>query len=231
MIPLAALLALFGAGERIGVRVEDAQGLQQEEAEELAKLLARGIEAATGASVAIDDHLWQSECKSEDRCAAEIRARTGAGELVFVSAFATPSRIRVLVERSEKRSAQADLLRDRSAWPRVLSGFAEILFADGRRLLSTAPAIEAAAPQAESARASVLPGYLAFGGAAILGGVGVAFRLSSNAAAARVDNLSVPTEALAAERDRARSDGVVSNLLIGGAAVLVASGVVYLLMR
>jgi hypothetical protein len=141
-------LCLIGA--TIGLHVEDARGVGNDEIRALTDSLSAAIKKRTGEAPVLD--LGGTACQEEDRCAALIRSRTGASRIVFLNLLGVSTRIRFVAERSDAgadvlQQAQADLKRDPASWPAALDGVVLILFPE-----VTAPAAPAApaAPEASA---------------------------------------------------------------------------------
>jgi hypothetical protein len=227
MFALWLALVTTPPAQPVGVHIEDVQGLSAEVAQELARGIAKSVEELTGASVVLDDQLWESECTKPDRCASEIRGRTGAGQVVLLKAFAAATRLRLVADLSDRESkivhsVQADLGREPESWPGTLRGFAQILFPTAAGAPTQVSVVAAPAPEPPSRTFS----WVAIGAGVGSLGAAVALRLAANA---QHDNYKNSTTA--AQADAAMNativDGTASNLLFGAAAVLVASAVVW----
>lgn len=141
----------------VTVRVEDAPGVTPEETRLVSEALAAAIQERTGATHALD-LARDYPCDREDRCLEEIRARTGAEEVVLVKLLGALTKIRLLAEAvnlgsGSRRNAQADLPREQEGWKAPLAGVALILFPGGIQQ-TISPRAKAAPPPATAPPAS-----------------------------------------------------------------------------
>jgi hypothetical protein len=227
MVPLWLALLAAPPAQKVGVHLEDAQGLSADIAQELARGIAKSVEELTGASAVVDDQLWEGECTKPDRCAADIRARTGTEQVVLLKAYAAATRLRLVADLSDIDSkvvhtVQADLGREPETWPGTLRGFAQILFPLSSA--SRAQQVDVVAPPTEPPSRTF--SWVAFGaGAASLGGA-IALRLAANTQHDNY-NAAMTMDAANSAKNATIVDGTASNVLFGATAVLVASGVVW----
>jgi hypothetical protein len=237
--PLMIALLFAAAPDRVGIRMEDAQGLLPEEAQRLARAFGRSVELVTGAVAVIDDRTWEADCARADRCAQEVLARTGASEVVFLKAFGTATRVRVIADRAggEVHSVQADLGKEPDSWGGSLHGCAEILFpgAVHPTMVEPGAAPPSATPPATTAigsRASEpVPiwtwSMLGAGGAAVV--AAAVLRVNANGLRDKIANMPLDPPTLASDENSVRTQGTASNVLFGTAAALIVGGAVYLL--
>jgi hypothetical protein len=235
---LALLLALAPTtpdpSPRVGVRLEDAQGLSPEQTRRLVHGLATSVHELTGMEAIVDDHEWQEECAKADRCAAEIRDRTRSRDVVFVKAYSAATRFRLIADRANPENAiegsvQADLPRDEGAWGKSMRGVAEILFpmeASADKNLD--PARAGAVVDAGSKTGTILA-WSAIGAGAVAGGIALALRVQSNSLRSDVENGTVPMTAVQSDESTVRTNATISNVLFGLGAVLATAGIIHLL--
>jgi hypothetical protein len=102
----------------IALHISELGDFALKDAVELATTLARAIETRTARATSTDDPAWT--CELAERCASEVRARTGARDIVLIRIFAGPTRIHVLAERDSApdrdtaRDAALDTARETS---------------------------------------------------------------------------------------------------------------------
>lgn len=237
--PLLFLLVAGASIDRIGVRLEDAQGLSEDDGRRLASSFARSIQDATGIVTVVDERIWEEECDKGSRCGPEIRARTGAKQVVFLKAYGAATRFRLIAERTDERTAvlrsvQADLLRDEHALKREMRGFVEILFPDEAK--SATSSASSATVQLDLTKKEPPPSstlrilaWSSIGAGAVAAGVATGFRLSSNSTRSKLENQAVPMDEIARDMSTVRTNATLSNFLFGGAAVLVTAGLILIL--
>jgi hypothetical protein len=234
------LLAVASGAERVGVRLEDAQGLNADDSRRLTATFAKRIQDATGIISAIDERLWDEECDKTDRCAAEIRARTRAKEVIFLKAYSTATKLRLIADRTDERSivvrsVQADLAHDARAMERGLGGFVDLLFpAEVRSATASAAAApmtlsqETGQPKGGSSAGKVVAwSAVGAGGAAAI--VATVLRLSANSTRSTIQSQMLTPDQLASDESSVRTNATASNLLFGAAAVLVVGALVYII--
>jgi hypothetical protein len=228
--------------DRVGVRLEDAQGLSGDDGRRLAASFAKSLQEATGIVAVLDERMWEEECDKGNRCGNEIRARTGAKQVVFLKAYGAATRLRLIAERTDERgivlrSVQADLSRDEHTIGREMRAFAEILFPDETKSASiTAPRpateIELPKPIAPppSSTGRVFA-WSAMGAGVAAAGIATALRLSSNSTRSTLEHNALPPDEIAHDESSVRTTATLSNLLFGVGAVLFTGGLVFLLDR
>jgi hypothetical protein len=206
--------------------------------------LAHAIEQRTGHATAVDGKN-QSFCKKRDRCAAEIFDNSGAAGIVFVRAFAVPTRIRVMTELHDRgdrvvRMAQVDLAHPSELWSSGLDALATALFPYPRDLTppiepegalplaaGPGPDLRGTAPEPSRLR---WPWWLIGSGIA-MGGAAIWVGLADGA-----DGPAVPASAQRAARLSAYrmgstgggTSGVPAGVLGGAAMILVIGGIAML---
>lgn len=227
---MLALLAPSAEPLPIAVHLDDVQGLDAPEALELGAALRDGLERVTRRRAHLDE-LGGPRCERDPDCLAAVRSRTGSGDVVLLQLIAAGTRVRLVAERAEpsgvvSQRVQADLRRN----VRSLDGVAELLFpeapprtasADLATLLTPAstPVIPTPAEHGRWIAGGVV------GAGALVGGVALALRVSSNAAR---DRAALPGADFDGERALSEGHGLASNVLLGVAAAMITGAVVYL---
>ncbi len=218
MLGLAVLLV----GATVALHVDEGRGLP---ADQLSALMesAVGVLGASG----IEATLHRDRCVAKDRCDAEVRAATGASDVVRLRILAVPTRIRVHARRVGASgytvaSGHADLGRDPESWPRGLKGLALILFPPveaPEALVATGP------PPAQTGLHWAVPASVT-GAGAVLAAAGFGFGASSDAA--RFDVETMPHSAMETEAllGRAHDHGLAATVLVSVGAAAVVTGVV-----
>jgi hypothetical protein len=235
-VHIAAVSALAIAST-LGLRLGETGELSLDEGQELVGELARAIEASgSGRAAAVDDPVWAGAC-AEERCVAEVRARTHADEVLVVRAFAGLTMIRVTVERhvsgrAEASRVEADVPRkaeDRG--PAMARLVASIFGTGGGANASPQPSLpqltKAEAEPARAVSAGPLPWVILAGSAAVLG-AGIVFGLSSRSARRDSESPSISDADFNRLADRAQVHAVVADVFYLLAAVGAAAGVVLL---
>src|SRR5690349_15858559 len=91
-------MALGATGAGIGVRLEEAGELPEEEATRLVAELGKALESSCARAVAIDDTMW-STCPPDQRCVDQVRARTRFDDVVLLRVFGSLTIARVIADR------------------------------------------------------------------------------------------------------------------------------------
>lgn len=210
----------------IGLRLDEVQGLEPEEARALAQTLRRDIEETAGRRTFFDD----AGCDREDRCVEETRSRTGSADVVLLQLYAAGTRVRLIAERAEPPSlivqrVQADVLREREN--DSLRGVAQILFPQPKTAEEEPPPALVTTPvEPNDSGAWIARGSVGLG--AIAAGVAIALRISANNARDRVRDEPLGGSEIEDLKSRSDTHGLISNLLLGTGAALITGGVVYL---
>jgi hypothetical protein len=234
LAPLVGLL-LLGAG--VGVHLEQYSGLQLEDASRVLDALAHAIEKRTGVRPALDDPLWPS-CQAADRCLPAIRIRTHAEDVVFVTMFGAPKKLRLIADRDPAPADSAlrielDLPRDETAWSEPLDKVASVLFPEARAPpanaanAADAKAAEIARPPPEVGLERYRRTWVALGAGALSLGVGIGFGIVSHNARRDIETIYMSNPDYESSLHRMRATGLVANILFGVAAACVIAGVVF----
>jgi hypothetical protein len=222
-------LGLLLVGSGYAVHLQDVRGLDPVEAAGLATELSRAIGARTGTVAVIDDPAWGS-CPDPSGCPGEIEARTGAGQILLVRAFAAGARMRVTLERSAVVTPRTtprevlDLSRAPKDWGPPVQAAIDRLFP-----ARTAAALVAAPPEPAPA-SPVLPWALIGAGAGMLG-VGIALGASSASTLDALESGLQPAARVEQDGDRARGQAIAANVLFVGAALAVSGGLTWWLLE
>jgi hypothetical protein len=242
---LSAYVALLLVGADVGLRIDDARGVSNDDVAEICGVLGKAIEDRAKLTSAID--AAETSCTRADRCIEDLRARTGATDILFIRFLGVPTRIRLLIELFPLRATVAsktvelDLTRTRSSWAATLAGVAAELFpkreqpvAQPARSPELQPPPEKTPPEIAVAPTSREPeeeddGWIPWaviGTGVVVGAVGIGFGVSSRNA--RSEAISGPhTDAEnAALEDRAIGHGIAANVMFVGAAIAIGAGVV-----
>src|SRR4029077_1796837 len=115
--------------------LEESEELSIETAMQIAEGLGRAIETRSGLSPVIDDPVW-GVCRAAARCLPEVRARTGAGDIVLVKLFGAPKKVRLIAQRFPLGRApdprfEINVPIEREGWTEPLEAAARALFAQG----------------------------------------------------------------------------------------------------
>ena len=126
-------MTLLLVGASVALSVEQVRGVSDPDVEVFLSQLATSVADKAGRQTLRDR--GGDECTSDDRCADQIRGRSGADEVLFVRLIGVPSRIRIVAERVSPaggvpRRATIDLTRNQSSWASSLDGLALNLFPD-----------------------------------------------------------------------------------------------------
>lgn len=232
---LALLAAAAGTNEvRVAIVVEEATGIDGAQRDTFLTELERALEGSSGLSVVLDRGLW-SDCASGTRCASAIRAGAGVSDVLFVRLFRAGTRARFIAERVDQKDTvvnrvQMDLDYDELLQAATLKRLASLIY-EPRAVPEITAVPPPLAPTPEPDRTVMIAGLAAIGAGAIAAGTGVAFRLSGDSAADRVEAMPLPPSELEDERNRAQTHLTLSNFLFGGAAALISAGVVAVLLE
>jgi hypothetical protein len=161
------MLSLLGllAGATV-VRVDVAENLPIETAHRIATTLAAAIEHDTGRT-AVAETRPTGDCAT-DACVAEIRARTGAEDVVLLRLYRAISTIGLFAQVAGGRPHKVELDADEATWAPALSALAIELFP--RKARSSARTVaaphEAPPPPAATPPSPILPAIaVSLGGA------------------------------------------------------------------
>lgn len=254
-----ALVLAVVTGTTITVRVEDAPGMSPSDVTEVSRAFADALQTRTGASPKID-LFSDAPCDSEDRCTDAIKERTGADEIVFVKLLGALTKIRFLaeavtLESGSRRSAQADLSKDKETWASSFEGLAILLFPNAQQAEPPKVATEATtapgqpeltvAPKA-SPQTEAPPEMVAVSPAAdegdpvpwiILGtsvAVGIAATVLGVAAQDARDTIEGPEyltltpDEISSKTDLAKNGGLAANIMWGLSGVGIVTSVLML---
>lgn len=236
-MPLALFLALAAATQGLGLRLEEAGEIPDDEALALTRALATRLEARCGAPVAVDDPLW-SGCAGQDRCIDTIRGRTGGGDVVLVRVFGGLTKARIITERFSAASeapmrAELDVPRSVEGWAPPLTDLAARICPEGQMSSGTgspALAIDPLASSTGASKARVWPWVLGGSGVA-LAAVGVAFGASSASARRASADPTLSEPAFEALADRTASHAITADVLFVAAGVSLLTGLVVALIE
>src|SRR5262245_48829732 len=115
----------------VALHVEELSELSLGEALPVIVAFRGKLDAFEGLETALDDPSFG--CGSKDGCAQEVRARTGAGEVVMIRLIAGPKRVQMRVRRAVGgQSAEALLDPHPGRWDSTLFALAQALFPDAR---------------------------------------------------------------------------------------------------
>ncbi|MBK6683772.1 MAG: hypothetical protein IPG45_04810 [Deltaproteobacteria bacterium] len=219
-------LLLLGAG--VGLHLEQVAELSLEDATAVAIQLGQALEPRVGGPANLDDPLWP-ECGRGDRCADEVRQRTGAAELVYLRVLGGPTKIRVIAERLQPGQPHPPITRtlprDQPSWAQELAELATALYPEVLPAPPPEPALVALPPAPAPAANRWVP-LVPIGVGVALAGVGVGFGLSSRSARDTLETTSLSDEEYQQGLSTMQTHGLVANLLLGTAVVAVAAGVV-----
>lgn len=215
----------------VALHVEELGELSLLEAMPVIAAVEKELDALAGIEAVLDDPSFG--CESAERCAEEVRARSGAAEVVMLRAVAGPTRMQLRLRRLRDGAPprEAEGLIERTPAREALAALVRTLYPEAAALPRIAEEISPPLRLAEPARTDTGPPILAGGLIALglAGGVvGVVFA-QQNADARRTvrENVLIDTEYRAA-RDRARSRGIAADVLIPAGASVLAAGLVIL---
>ncbi len=220
---MIAALALLAVGTTLAIHVEEVGDVPPALAQQLVAELAGAAEAHAGVRVVIDED--RGGCLAGQPCAAAIRSRTSAIELLLVRLIGGPLRVRVAIEHHPSegvagRTDQADLAReggDVSAVARAL--VSRTLPARAREPLAEAPSI------APPDRGTPWLAITLLGVGAASAATGVALGVSSDSAVDALRGGAGPASEVLALDDRARTQATAANVLFVVAAGALTAGV------
>lgn len=219
MVPVLALLAV---GTTLALHVEEVGDVPPALAQQIVAQLAEQVEAHSGLAVVIDED--RSGCLAGQPCAAAIRSRTSALELLLVRLIGGPIRVRVAIEHRladdvAGRSGEADVPREGGDVERVVRGLVEATLP--ARAIEAVPV--SVAPQPDPDPPWIAITLLGVGAASAA--TGVIMGLGSQSA---IDDLRAgagPADEIARLDDRAGTQATVANVLFVVAAGALAAGV------
>lgn len=223
-----ALLPLLIVAPPIAVQLEEAQGLTREARVDLVNAFADALAVQAGRKAIVE---WDA-CGEGARCSSELRARTGAKDLVFVRAFLAAGRVRFISERLAaddlvKGRVQLDVSQASIGEAKTLAGIASLLFPE--EVVAAEP-VSAARLVVEDGvsgpRPALVVGYLTLGLGVVSLALGTIFRLTGNAAVTDVETMSMTPEDVDRTKSRATRHLTASNVLFGGAAAFLSAGLV-----
>ena len=235
-------LLVLGAG--MALHVETAKNVSESNTDEIVSGLAAAIEARTGVAPARSTRPPPDGCPRRDRCATEIRGHTRADEVVFLRVIGGPSRIRLageLVQKSGDTAArvQVDLTPGAVGNKGTFEGVAAILLPDAVRLAPPPPP-ELGCVTTTATLAGVLPSdgdpeaaetkwapWVVLGASAVAAGVGAVFGVQNVQTRDDIATKPHTGDEVESLQDQAFGQGLAANLLIGTAAVGLATSVVW----
>lgn len=220
---LAALFATMLIGDGVAVRLAEVGELELRAAIEICGVFAGELRARTSSAVVFDDPTW--ECDANDRCEAELRARTGMSEIVFVRVFNGPTRIQVEAERPGRRGSVL-LALDRSDWKARLADLAASLFDPQRSSRTAKTVIDAPPPVPVEAPRSILVPSILLGAGGVAALIGGALGSSSKSAGSQLDSMLFFADRHRELSDRQRAHGLGADVAFGIAGAAVAAAVV-----
>lgn len=212
----------------IALHVEELGELSLLEAMPVIAAVEKELDALAGIDAVLDDPSFG--CESAERCAEEVRARSGAAEVVMLRAVAGPTRMQLRLRRLRDgvASTEVEQLIERSPAREGIAALVRRLYPEAAALPGIAASpLQPPLPAVESSDPPYLAGGLIIAGIAG-GGLGLMFA-HQNDGALRTVRQNVLTDAeYRVERDRARSRGIAADVLIPAGASLVAAGLVVL---
>lgn len=200
----------------IALRLELSKEVTPEVGADLRTELIRAIESRASERVVDDDVVWAPRCDS--RCADEVRARTGASDVVIVRALAALTILRVNARRTAlgapEREAKVEI-----AFNASLQAVAETV----TRALFPAPPSRASelAEGPDPWRPEPGPLVLAAGGAAVLV-AGIALGVSSSSARTAAEKTGISN----GQYETLADESVLHAALANAAFVMAAGAVV-----
>jgi hypothetical protein len=227
----AALAALLiGAPGSVVLHLEEVLELPKSEALALRDSLAAELRARRPVATTRD----AIGCDTPDRCVAQLRAQTGAEEVVLLRIIGGPRRIRLVAERIRPAplsplSAEASLSRAPAEWNAALKEISEGIFP----VLTTAPLVEhlSSEPSAGSAiGARLAPWGLLLAGLALAGG-GLAVTLDRASAERAIEARRETDAEFRSDLGRLSVDGALGPLLLSLSAAGLLTGVAWVVSR
>jgi hypothetical protein len=223
-----ALLAIVLVAE-IAVHVEEAGELERAEAAAIAEQLARAFETRTSSTARVEDPAWWG-CpeESEDRCVREVRARSGAADVVVLRLFGGARSVRVIADRyaeqaSAPKNATIDLARTSTVWDQTIGELAAALFPEARgRREGSAVASMIAAPSGESSSLH----YVLFGAGAASAAVSAVLWITAQNARSELESDVHPYAEYDSLNSRMRTHALLSGALMITAGVAIVAGVI-----
>lgn len=211
----------------VALHIEELSELELGEALPVIVAFRAKLDGFADVETALDDPSFG--CESKDRCFDEVRARTGAGEVVMIRLTAGPKRVQMRVRRAAGgQSAQALLDRQPGLWDSALFELAQALFPEARpRLAETRTATRAIIAVEGAERA---PPYVAYalGGAGIVSTIaGIACAAVNSDARGQIRDELLPAEEYEALRGRAKSFGLASSVLITAGVAAIGTGLTW----
>jgi len=234
-------LALTLASATVGIRLEESEELSIETAMQIAEGLGRAIQTRSGLSPVIDDPVW-GVCRAADRCLPEVRARTGAGDIVLVKLFGAPKKVRLIAQRfspglSPEPRFEINVPIEREGWNAPLEAAARALFAQATTIDPKALVHGVELPKNQldphpppKGERSVVPWVLVGAGAAALI-AGSIFGFSSRSARSAVETEPHSDAEVDVLTDRMRAHGWTANVLFSVSALSAAGGVALLVLE
>jgi hypothetical protein len=221
----AALLSLLASAPALGIGIEETSRVRTATAAQIARALGEAIERQAGLGSSVDEPVWMT-C-TERPCAAEIRARARATEVVLLRIYGGVTKIRIVAERFSGEPlpasrGEADLPLISSRWREPLARLAASLFPSAIAFDATTAQLETA----RSTRSHAVPIALLAGGTALLAG-GATFAIL--AAAQRAD----PPTALELERADASAayDWIAAGVLFGASLITLGASLLTWLLE
>lgn len=231
-------IALTLAGATVGIRLEESEELSIEEAMQITEAFGRAIQARSGLTPVIDDPVW-GVCRAADRCLPEVRARTGASDIVLVKLFGAPKKIRFVAQKFRAglppdQRYEINVPIEREAWSAPLEEAARNMFEPKVELKARVepPKVEltkdppATAPVEET---SVAPWVLIGAGATALI-AGSILGLSSRSARGSVETEPHTDAEVEELTDRLKVHGWTANILFSVSVLSAAGGAALLLL-
>lgn len=216
-----AVLATLLIGDGVAVRLAEVGELELRAAIEICDVFTGELRARTSSAVVFDDPTW--DCETNDRCEAEIRARTRMDDVVFVRVFNGPTRIQVEAERPGRRGSVL-LALDRSDWKPRLADLAASLFDPPRLPRTNRAAIEGPPLVPVEAPRSILVPSVLLGAGAVAALIGGALGSSSKGAGSQLDSMLLFADRHRELADRQKAHGIGADVAFGiaGAAAVAA---------
>lgn len=157
VVPLLALLAAgpvgaagaAGAVGTVGIHIEHIEGLSSDQGDTLAGVIAEVAEVAARRPTKLDSR-GAGPCGAKDTCAREVRVRTGASTVLFVSAYGGISKIAVFLELHDEGAApkekRVDLEITEKSWRPTLTRALSAFLPKGQRQAAPPAQVERPGP-------------------------------------------------------------------------------------
>lgn len=224
---MLSALGLLALGATLAVHVEEVGDVPPAQAAQILAALSASIEDHAGFDVVIDED--RGGCLAGQPCAAAIRSRTSALDLVLVRLIGGPLRVRVAIEhlRAEAavgRTGEADVPREGGD---VAERMRSLVIATLPRRAPEPLALDRPLPEvAPIERASPWLALSLVGVGVASAATGVVLGLGSQGALDDLRAGAGPADEVQGLTDRSRTQATVANVLFVVAAAALGGGVV-----